>query len=299
MILNVERINKSYGKENILQNITFQIEEPTIMAIVGPNGSGKTTLLNIITNLIEADDGEIRILNKSHKDPNIFREISYMQDYSVLYNYLTGYDHLQFIGDIQGISKQQILSTAQSIGIKSYLNKKVGKYSLGMNQHLLLTMAILNRPKLLILDEPFNGLDPTSAIRLRNLLLELHDKGTTILLSSHNLSEIDRITTHILFLKDGRFIQDDLSQYENDCYILKTDQLEQAQEVLKQMGVTFHHIEDHQIYFFHHHIPIQTILFELLNQQITIIDFDKKIMGSEYRYQEIFGQKDVRDNETG
>ena len=103
--------------------------------------------------------------------------MSYMQDNSVLYDYLSGYDHLQFIGDVQGISKEQIIETAERIGMEGYLNKKVQNYSLGMKQHLLLAMAIVNKPKLLILDEPLNGLDPTSAIRVRELLLESYPKA--------------------------------------------------------------------------------------------------------------------------
>src|SRR5690606_7261978 len=159
---------KAYGKEQVLKGITFEIEEPQIIALVGPNGSGKSTLMNILTNLLPADKGEVTVLGRSNRDPNIFREISFMQDNTVLYEYLTGYDHLQFICDVQGLSKKQLLDTAGRIGITSYLNKKVKNYSLGMKQHLLLAMAVVNKPKLMILDEPLNGLDPTSAIRVRN-----------------------------------------------------------------------------------------------------------------------------------
>lgn len=124
MILSVNDIHKSYGKEQVLKGISFAIETPQILALVGPNGSGKSTLLNIITNLLTADRGEVSILGKSNKNPNIFKKISFMQDNTVLYDYLTGYDHLQFIGDVQGLSKQQLLNTAERIGISGYLNKK-------------------------------------------------------------------------------------------------------------------------------------------------------------------------------
>src|SRR5690625_437805 len=218
MILAVQEIHKSYGKQRVLNNISFTIEEPQIVALVGPNGSGKSTLLNIITNLVEADEGQVTILNESNQNTQIFKNVSYMQDNSVLYDYLTGYDHLQFIANVQGLSKAQIIKTAERVGMDSYLNKRVGKYSLGMKQHLLLTMAILNEPEFLILDEPLNGLDPTSAIRVRNLLVELYEEGTTILLSSHNLSEIDRVTSNILFLKDGQLIKEDLTELNKINY---------------------------------------------------------------------------------
>src|SRR5699024_884002 len=147
MILSVENIHKSYGKEDVLKGISFTIDQPEIIALVGPNGSGKSTLMNVITNLLAANSGKVTVLNKSNTDPHIFKEIAFMQDNSVLYDYLTGYDHLQFIGDVQNISKEQIMQTAKRVGIESYLNKWVRHYSLGMKQHLLLTMALLNEPK--------------------------------------------------------------------------------------------------------------------------------------------------------
>lgn len=106
MILSVKDVYKSYGKEQVLRGITFEIEEPQIIALVGPNGSGKSTLMNIITNLLPADKGKVTVLGKNNRDPNIFREISFMQDNTVLYDYLTGYDHMQFICDVQGLSKK-------------------------------------------------------------------------------------------------------------------------------------------------------------------------------------------------
>lgn len=193
MILSVNNIHKSYGKEEVLKGISFDINNSEIVALVGPNGSGKSTLLNIINNLL-CNNGKVNILGGSNKDPEVFRKISFMQDNTVLYDYLTGYDHLQFIGDLQGITKKHIFETAERIGIDGYLNKKVGHYSLGMKQQLLLAMALINQPKLMILDEPLNGLDPTSAIKVRELLLELAEQGTAILLSSHNLAEIDKVT---------------------------------------------------------------------------------------------------------
>ncbi|WP_129692486.1 ABC transporter ATP-binding protein [Gottfriedia acidiceleris] len=218
MILSVNQIHKSFGNEKVLSGITFEIHKPQIVALVGPNGSGKSTLLNTITNLLAADQGEVTILGKSNKNPTIFREISFMQDNSVLYDYLTGYDHLQFIGDIQGITRKQLIQTAEIVGVDGYLNKKVAYYSLGMKQLLLLTLAIVNQPKLLILDEPLNGLDPSSAIKVRELLLQLVEQGTAILLSSHNLSEIDRVTSHVLFLKKGVLINEELSMSTEERY---------------------------------------------------------------------------------
>lgn len=285
MILSVKDVHKSYGKEKVLKGISFEIIEPQIIALIGPNGSGKSTLLNIITNLLAADSGEVTILGKTNKDPNVFREISYMQDNSVLYDYLTGYDHLQFIGDVQGISKEQIIKTAERVGMASYLNKIVQNYSLGMKQHLLLTMAIVNDPKLLILDEPLNGLDPTSAIRVRELLLALYESGTTILLSSHNLGEIDRVTSKILFLKDGSLIKEDISEYEQIHYELVVNDVGKAESALTEESIPVEVVGNKiRIY------SLNAALQVLEHQKITLLDIEKKMQGSEERYRKIFGK---------
>lgn len=295
MILSVKDVYKSYGKEQVLKGISFEIEEPQIIALVGPNGSGKSTLMNIITNLLPADKGEVTVLGRSNRDPNIFREISFMQDNTVLYEYLTGYDHLQFICDVQGLSKKQLLDTADRIGITSYLNKKVKNYSLGMKQHLLLAMAVVNKPKLMILDEPLNGLDPTSAIRVRNLLLALRDEGTAILLSSHNLAEIDRVTSSILFLKKGSLIQENMAEFEQVRYQIAVSDVVKAEKALAAVGIPVE-VVDGRLHIYRKDVGLDRVFYLLDQEQIVIDDIEKKVFGSEERYRKIFTEE-TKSNE--
>lgn len=289
-IIKVENIQKSFGKELVLDGISFAINEPQIIALVGPNGSGKSTLLNIITNILQADSGTITILGKPNSDPNIFKEVSFMQDDSVLYDYLTGYDHLQFIADVQSLSKERIIETARLIGNGSYLHKKVKNYSLGMKQHLLLSMAIINQPKLLILDEPLNGLDPSSAIRVRELLLKLHEDGTAILLSSHNLAEIDRATSNILFLKNGRLMKEDLSRFEETIYFITVDKKETAEMVLLDDNIPLRLEKNHISISLKNH-SLQLVMLLLQESDVQVLDIEKRISGSEERYRQIFGKR--------
>lgn len=290
MILSVKNVHKSYGKEQVLKGITFKIDEPQIIALVGPNGSGKSTLMNIITNLLPANKGEVKVLGKSNRDPNIFREISFMQDNTVLYDYLTGYDHLQFICDVQGLSKKQLMDTADRIGITSYLNKKVKNYSLGMKQHLLLAMAVVNKPKLMILDEPLNGLDPTSAIRVRELLLALSKEGTAIMLSSHNLAEIDRVTSSILFLKRGNLIQENMSEFEQVRYQITVNDVEKAEKALAAVGIPVE-VVDGRLHLYRKDVALDRVFYLLDQERIVIDDIEKKVFGSEERYRKIFTEE--------
>lgn len=290
-IIKVENITKHYGRQLVLDQVSFSVEEPKILALIGPNGAGKSTLLSIITNLLQPSSGQVTIFGKPNSDSAIFREISFMQDNTVLYDYLTGYDHLQFIADMQGLSKESIVKVAQMIGNESYLHKKVKSYSLGMKQHLLLAMAVINQPKLLILDEPLNGLDPSSAIRVRELLLHLYnDRGTTILLSSHNLGEIDRITTDILFLKDGKLIEEDLSQFTEVVYYLSVPIAAEGMNVLQRNGIPVT-AERERLILAMKEIPIELEeIFMLLGRAgIPILDIEKRVTGAEERYRQIFG----------
>lgn len=215
MILEVKNVYKSFGKNKVLKGASFSVDSPKILALVGPNGSGKSTLLNAITNLISFDNGEVSILGLSNKNINVFREISYLKDNSVLYPYLTERDHLNYIRDLQKLSDDRVNAVIEKIGIGEYVNKQVKKYSLGMKQHLLIALAILNSPKLLIMDEPLTGLDPDSVLDVRYLIQELYEDGVTILLSSHSLSEIDYITDDIISI--GR------QDFSRRCFILQKD----------------------------------------------------------------------------
>lgn len=206
-ILKIENVTKNYGRHEVLKGVNLLLDKPGIVALVGPNGAGKSTLFNIISNLLKPTAGTIEVLGKKNTDPSIFLEASFLKDNRVLYEYLTGLDHLDFIRIAQKLPKSRVDEVIAKMNIQTYVKKKVGTYSLGMKQHLLIAMALLNKPKLLILDEPLNGLDPTSVILVRRLLKSLAADGSVVLISSHTLSEIDQMTGNILFLKDGQIVE--------------------------------------------------------------------------------------------
>ena len=159
-----------------------------------------------------------------------------------------------------------------------------------MKQHLLLTMAVLNAPKLLILDEPLNGLDPTSAIRVRELLVELHKAGTTIQLSSHNLAEIDQVTSTILFLKNGELIKENILQHENFCYEFLVNDIVVAQKRLEEATIPVEIFGD-KLRIYMEGSFLDKVFRVFVQREIKLLDLEKKVLGTEERYQKIFGKK--------
>ncbi|MBD8025378.1 ABC transporter ATP-binding protein [Ureibacillus sp. Re31] len=286
-ILTIKNLSKSYKKQKILDDISLTIDSPGIWALVGPNGVGKTTFLNVLTNILPADSGSVELVGKPNRDFRIFREVSYLQDNTVLFEYLTGYDHLKYVCDVNKINKARIKEVADYVGMTNYLKKVVGNYSLGMKQHLLLAMAIINKPKLLFLDEPLNGLDPSSAILMRKILIELAENGTTIILSSHNLSEIDRVTKQILFLKDKKIIQINTANYETVYYYLALSHSEKGKLILSENGFLVNE-ESGKLKIQLKDRSLSNVISILQNHQINIYDIEKEITGSEKLYEELF-----------
>ncbi|MGP4072931.1 ABC transporter ATP-binding protein [Piscibacillus sp. B03] len=288
MIVKVKGLKKKYKKDWVLKGIDIEVEEPQIIALVGPNGAGKTTLMNCMTNLLTYDQGEVELLGQKNTDTKIFKDVSYLQDNRILYGTLTAYDHLKFICDVQGLPKSKVEEVAKRVGMESYLKKRVQNFSLGMKQHLLLAMAIINNPKVLLMDEPLTGLDPTSAIDMRHILLELREKGTTVIVSSHNLDEIDRLTNKIYFLKDGALLKESLEQFATKEYYLTVDDLKKAEDVLEGAAVPFSLYNQEQIKFEETDVELQTVINHLNKQDVAILDIENERVGAEKRYRELF-----------
>ncbi|GGA89820.1 ABC transporter ATP-binding protein [Ornithinibacillus halotolerans] len=286
-ILSISNLSKSYKKQKVLNRISLTIDTPGIWALVGPNGVGKTTFLNVLTNLIPADSGDVELLGNSNKSFQVFKEIAYLQDNTILFDYLTGYDHLKYLCDIHKLSKKRVPEVAGYVGMENYLKKTVGSYSLGMKQHLLLAMAMVNKPKLIFLDEPLNGLDPTSAILIRKILLELAEQGTTIILSSHNLAEIDRVTKRILFLKNGKLIEVDMNDHELVNYHLVLSEPSKAITILNEKGFQVEEL-DNGIKVRLQNQSLNNLIDSIKEHAIEIVDIQKVISGSEKLYESLY-----------
>ena len=281
-MLEVVNIEKSYGKKKILHDISFSIEKGQIKALVGPNGSGKTTLMNTMTNLLIRDGGQVLVDGKEFKDEKIFNHISFFKDEKILDENLYGMDYLNYIKNVYKRTKDDVDRVIKEIGIESFVKSKTGSYSLGMKKKLMLAMDFLPQRDIILLDEPLSGLDPTSVIKMMALIKKKAKDGQGILISSHSLNDIDEITNNILFLKDGKILEEVL---ENEKFIeIISNDNEKLSSVLKSKGFN---MDKNMISL--NNSSINDILSVIIENNIEILDIKRRSKTSQERYKEIFG----------
>ncbi|WP_139902593.1 ABC transporter ATP-binding protein [Clostridium thermarum] len=205
----MENLSKSFGGKQIIKNISFNVEQGEIIGFVGPNGAGKTTTLKLISNLIFPESGRIIIdgndIMKNRE--KALEKIAVMIESPGLYRNLSGKGNLKIVQRLRRKSKALLDEIIEFIGLSDRIDVKVAKYSLGMKQRLALGMCLLCEPRLLILDEPTNGLDPTGTMEFRELITTLAKREKiSVLFSSHLLSEVEKISDRIMFIKDGQIV---------------------------------------------------------------------------------------------
>jgi len=224
-VLEVRDIHRNYGKKEVLKGVTFQIDSSEIVGLIGKNGAGKSTLFKVIAGLLKQKSGTVKILDQevSSKNRKIFQQVGCLIEQVSLYPHLTGYEHIQIVAKLTDTKIDEHVETLIStLKMNSYIHNKTKTYSQGMKQRLGILLAVLNKPKLLLLDEPLNGLDPEGVYEIRTFLLNIcHREGMSLLISSHILSEMQIFCDRFLFLKDG-VISKDLTKSD-----LKNSNLEQ------------------------------------------------------------------------
>ena len=208
-ILEVKNINKKFGKKQVLYDVSFKIEEGEILGFIGPNGAGKTTTIKMILGLQSINSGEVYINGYDIKKDfsKAISSVGAIVESPDLYMYLTGKQNLKLIANYyKDIADEDIDRVIKLVGLENRINDKVSKYSLGMRQRLGIASSLLHSPRLLILDEPTNGLDPEGIKEMRDLLKSLAKKKIAILISSHNLSELESFITDACIIQNGHII---------------------------------------------------------------------------------------------
>lgn len=206
--LRIEHLNKYFGKKQILHDISFETYPGEVFGFLGPNGAGKTTTIKIAVGHLRLDDGDILINGQSIRKnfESAMAQVGGIIENPEFYKYMTGMQNLRQYARMRGnVDEKRINEVVEIVGLKNRINDKVGKYSLGMRQRLGVAQAILHRPKLLILDEPTNGLDPAGIKELRDILKNLaHKENICVIVSSHLMSEMELMCDRVGIIANGK-----------------------------------------------------------------------------------------------
>ena len=212
-MLQIKNVNLNVGNTALLSNINLTLEQGKIYGVLGPNGAGKTTLIKMITGLLNIDDGEILINGKSleHDFEAAMENIGAIVENPEFYKYMTGKQNiLQYARLHKSVTIERVNEVIELVGLSNRINEKVGKYSLGMRQRLGLAITLLHNPKVLILDEPTNGLDPAGIKQLRDILTNMaHKEDVCVLVSSHLMSEMELMCDRVAILSNGNILSVD------------------------------------------------------------------------------------------
>ena len=207
VVLSIQNIAKSYGAVRALNDVSFDIPEGSVFGILGPNGSGKTTLLGIVMDVLRANKGQFLWFGQPGGSPAQRKKIGSLLETPNFYTYLSGADNLKITSAISGRgSKKEIDEVLKKVNLYDRRWSSFKSFSLGMKQRLAIAASLLGNPKVLVLDEPTNGLDPVGIAEIRELIVELNKLGHTVIMASHLLDEVEKVCTHAAILKTGNLI---------------------------------------------------------------------------------------------
>jgi ABC-2 type transport system ATP-binding protein len=209
VVLSVDGVRKKIGRKWIIDDVTFDVREGEIFGFLGPNGAGKTTTIRMLVDLIRPSEGKITVCgyNVNRNPEKALQFVGSIVENPEVYTYLTGWENLQHFARMQpGIDNARISEVVDIVRLDQRIHDKVSTYSLGMRQRLGIAQALLGRPRLLILDEPTNGLDPKGIKELREFIRKLADEGLAVFVSSHLLSEIQLLCDRVAIISKGRVL---------------------------------------------------------------------------------------------
>jgi ABC-2 type transport system ATP-binding protein len=205
-VLTLNGITKYYKLVLALQNVSFIVPEGSVYGILGPNGSGKTTLLGIITDVLRASSGTFQFFDGSKPVNEIRKDMGVLLETPNFYPYLSARQNLEIVAKIKGCNVADITTTLMKVNLFERQDSAFKTFSLGMKQRLAIASALLGDPKIVILDEPTNGLDPEGISEIRQLIKQLAKEGKTVIIASHLLDEVEKICTHVAILKKGKLL---------------------------------------------------------------------------------------------
>ena len=294
-VLEVKDLKKRLGKSEIIKGISFEVKEGEIFGFLGPNGAGKTTTIRMLVGLIHSNGGSIKIMGHDLKEDReeALSNVGAVVENPELYTYLSGRENLMQIARVRGVSKEEIDKLIELVGLKDKINMKVKKYSLGMKQRLGLAAALISDPKLLILDEPTNGLDPNGILDFREIVRKASkERGISVFISSHILSEVQQLCDTVAFINNGviQSVEKNGQEDEEESVVVILDpvnkkkcleELQGMEEILyfKELEKTL------EIRIYKKYSPL--IIKKLVERNVELVEFYIKHKGLEQRYMEL------------
>ena len=240
--LDIQHLSKKYGKKIALESISFSVKKGTCFGLLGPNGAGKSTTMKILTGIVIADNGSVKILGLDsieHRQ-SIQQKVGYVPQSITLYEELNAYDNLLFFGKMYGVKdnllKERIRKVLLQTGLLDRAKDKVKEYSGGMKRRINIAAALLHEPKILILDEPTVGIDPQSRNHIFDMIHELKKEGVTIIYSTHYMEEVEALCDEIAIIDNGKIItqgnlKELLEQYSTNAIYIETNQIEKLMDL--------------------------------------------------------------------
>lgn len=296
-ILKCTKLKKQIKSKILVEDISFSINTGDIVGFIGPNGAGKTTVIKLILGLMKLSSGNVKINGYDiEKDfVKAIEKVGAIVENPDLYMYLSGYDNLKITANYyKNIPKSRIDEVIKIIGLEKQIKDKVSTYSLGMKQRLAIGEAIINQPELLILDEPTNGLDVEGIIEMRNLIKSLSQQGMAILISSHNLTEIDNLCNRIIAIKNGKIITDDtIEHFKTDSnvmsYELKLSCLDNIEKIVSKYK--FEILKENTIKVYISKEDISKLMQTLITNNYQIYSVQETKLSSEEAFLKKVGDK--------
>lgn len=236
-ILTISNLTKKYGPITAVDDLSFTIDKGNVYGILGPNGSGKSTTLGIVLNVVNKTKGEFHWFDGSGTTHEALKKVGAIIERPNFYPYMTAFQNLKLVCKIKDVPPQKIEEKLDIVGLLDRKNSKFRTFSLGMKQRLAIASALLNDPEILILDEPTNGLDPQGIHQIREIIKKIASQGTTILLASHLLDEVEKVCSHVVILRKGRSLYTgsvDGMNASHGFFILQSNDMEALREVLEQ-----------------------------------------------------------------
>ena len=235
-ILTINQLTKKYGSLTAVNNLSFTIKKGNVYGILGPNGSGKSTTLGMVLNVVNKTSGDFHWFDGSDSTHEALKKVGAIIEHPNFYPYMTASQNLALVCKIKGVSKNKIDEKLGLVGLLDRKDSKFKTFSLGMKQRLAIASALLNDPEILILDEPTNGLDPQGIHQIREIIRKIASMGTTILLASHLLDEVEKVCIHVVIIRKGVKLYSgkvDEMNASHGFFELKANDLRMLQQLLE------------------------------------------------------------------